>query len=93
MNNNNNFNQPLSQPPQNFNNNTPIEIPTNSDFPTLDEINSTNPNPNQNQQANPNDLANINNANMMINNNPNDNTTTQNPKYFGFFGPDLKKNN
>ncbi len=57
--------------------------------PTFDELNN-NAHPQQgNNQINPNAQANINNTNYVNFDQQNNN----NAKYFGFWGPELKKNN
>lgn len=60
---------------------------SNNNVPTFEELNS-NPNPQGNFAMNPNAQANINNTNYV-----NFDQQNNNAKYFGFWGPELKKNN
>ncbi len=76
----NNINQPnVYNPYQDINN--PVNLPT------LDEINSGS-NQQNNFQPNPQTQQNINNTNYIS-----FNQQDSNSKYFGYWGPELKKNN
>jgi hypothetical protein len=72
--------------PNNFNPYPDIN-PAYNNIPTLDELNA-NPNQQGNFQMNPNAQANINNTNYV-----NFDQQNNNAKYYGFWGPELKKNN
>lgn len=80
-NNFNNINNPFNPYPDFSVGNENLTRNENS-FPTLEEINS-------NQPVNPNIINNISNMNYVNLEHQNNN----NAKYFGFWGPEIKKNN